>query len=92
MPIQSKKAELTENLELLLAAYQTAPGAFAAATVAKRAAGNDEFFTRLADPEFNFGVMTYDRIVQWAADNWLPGGKAWPREVPRPTKTRANAA
>lgn len=87
------KKQLTQNLIDLLAAYQAKPehgGEYlshrlAPATLSKRAAGNDEFYGRVPEADFNFGVITYDRVVQWFADNW-PADAVWPADVDRPSR------
>lgn len=53
------------------------------ATVAKRALNDNTFFARIGDGKTGFNIRTFDRLVQWFAENW-PEGAEWPASVPFP--------
>jgi hypothetical protein len=86
------KAKLTNDLLLLLDAYQSAPRSLADTTIGKKASGNDAFYPRMRNGDFDFLVGTYDRVVQWYSDNWLPGGNDWPADIWRPQPSQGSQA
>ena len=89
MPVKQKTIR---TLKTLLAAYRTAPGAFAAATIAKRATGNDLFWEKLDDEDSRVTLDACDRMEQWLSDNWLPDGDDWPADIWRPKPTKGSKA
>lgn len=54
-----------------------------------RAAVNDGQFFRRIGGQTSFTVRSYDRVVQWMADNW-PRGAKWPRDIERPARTEVS--
>lgn len=76
------EAVLKSHLTDLAARYAAATGV-PLTTIGSRAINHSKFFERLADPETSITLKTYDRVVQWFADNW-PKGAKWPSKVARP--------
>lgn len=54
------------------------------------ARGDGQFFKRLKDG-CSCTVKTASAIFQWFADNW-PSDLEWPRDIPRPPKSKKEAA
>lgn len=55
-------------------------------TVGLYAIGDSKFFRRISR-DGGFGTNTYDRVMQYCADNW-PTGKQWPAGIPRPKRSK----
>lgn len=57
--------------------------------ISMRIFGKGDFFKRLLDGA-DCRTSTADRAMRWFGDNW-PEDLEWPREVPRPAKTKRAA-
>lgn len=54
------------------------------------ARGDGMFFKRLAEGS-SCTLRTATRVIQWFSDNW-PSDLEWPRSIPRPEKSKKEAA
>lgn len=54
------------------------------------ARGDGMFFKRLSEGS-SCTLKTATIVMQWFSDNW-PGDLEWPRHIPRPPKTKKEAA
>lgn len=52
--------------------------------------GDGQFFRRLADGK-SCTVRTATQVLQWFSDHW-PADLEWPRDIPRPPKSKKEAA
>jgi len=68
--------------------FETAAGV-TKPSVGKLALGDNTFFRRIAAGD-NFTIKTFDKIVQWFAENW-PEAADWPSDLARPVLSRAGA-
>lgn len=59
-------------------------------TIAARAGVHSHFFSRLRKGA-GCRVDTFNRVLGWFSDNW-PADLEWPRHIPRPPKTKKEAA
>ncbi len=59
-------------------------------TASLRAAGKGTYINDLVAGRVGLTIRRRDRIIQWFSDNW-PVDLAWPRDVPRPSKTKVAA-
>lgn len=59
-------------------------------TVAARVGVHSRFFTRLKDGH-GCHIDTFQKVFDWFNDNW-PGDLEWPRQIPRPAKSKREAA
>ena len=76
---------LRAHLLQLASAYSTKTGQ-SYATIGKRALNDNTFFARFEAGDVGFNIRTFDKVVQWFADNW-PADAEWPADVPRPEPT-----
>jgi hypothetical protein len=60
------------------------------ATLSNLAVGHARLFKRIASGA-GCTVRTAERTLQWFSDNW-PADLEWPRSIPRPPKSRKEAA
>lgn len=80
---------LRQSLAAIATAFTEATG-IAASTASKRAVNDQMFIGRVIEGG-GFTIRTYDRAVQWFADNW-PKHAVWPEGVERPEPTVEGAA
>lgn len=59
-------------------------------TVGVYLVNDGKFLDRLAKGH-SCTLRTADRVMSWFSDNW-PADLAWPRDIPRPPKTKREAA
>jgi hypothetical protein len=59
--------------------------------VSMRAMGKGDFFKRLMRPGADCRTQTATRLTQWFGENW-PADLEWPRDIPRPPKSKKEAA
>ena len=60
------------------------------ATISNLAVGHARLFSRIASGA-GCTVRTAERAMQWFSDNW-PADLEWPRAIPRPPRTKREAA
>ena len=59
-------------------------------TVAGRVGVHSRFFTRL-EAQHGCHIATYARVLAWFSENW-PSDLEWPVGIPRPAKSKREAA
>ncbi len=52
--------------------------------------GDGQFFRRLTEGK-SCTIRTANQVVQWFSDHW-PADLEWPRHIPRPPKSKKEAA
>lgn len=82
--------ELRTNLLNCARAYADAKGV-SLATLARLAAGDWRFFSRLDDEKTTFTARKYDEVIQWLSDNW-PDAAQWPMALSRPAPSKTGEA
>ena len=75
------------ELAEVLAAHQ-AVGLFA---ISMRALRKGDFFQNMKHKGTDCRTLTASKLFQWFSDNW-PGDLEWPRHIPRPPKSKKEAA
>ena len=78
----------TETLVTLAKAYAAHSGK-TLSTVSTYAAGDGKFFPRLQGGA-GCTLKRANRIIRWFSDGW-PADLEWPRDIPRPTKSKEAA-
>lgn len=58
--------------------------------ISMRALGKGDFFHKLIERGADCRTRTAARLFQWFSDHW-PADLEWPRDVPRPSKSRSAA-
>lgn len=83
--------ELRANLLICAKTYAAAKNV-SLATLARLAAGDWRFFSRLDDERTTFTARKYDEVIKWISENW-PDDVEWPVEVARvPSPSTEEAA
>lgn len=59
--------------------------------ISMRAMSKGDFFKRLMRPGADCRTQTAVRLTDWFSDNW-PADLEWPRDIPRPPKSKKEAA
>jgi hypothetical protein len=59
--------------------------------ISMRAFGKGDFFKNLMRPGADCRTRTAVRLLQWFTDNW-PDDLEWPSDIPRPPKSKREAA
>lgn len=59
--------------------------------ISMRAMGKGDFFKRLQKPGADCRTGTATRLAAWFSENW-PSDLEWPRNIPRPQKSKKEAA
>ena len=75
---------------ILLADTLAAHGGVTHFAISMRALGKGDFFKNLKDGR-DCRTSTAAKLLQWFSDNWA-SDLEWPRSVPRPPKTKKEAA
>lgn len=60
-------------------------------TVSTYAAHDGKWLTNLASEEAGCTLKKFNRVLAWFDANW-PADLEWPRHIPRPSKTKKEAA
>ncbi|MFZ5749878.1 MAG: hypothetical protein ACOY5U_02310 [Pseudomonadota bacterium] len=79
----------TDTLIELARAYGAHRG-LTLSTVSTYAAADGKFFAQIGKGA-SCTIRKAERIAQWFSDNW-PADLEWPRAIPRPPKSRKEAA
>lgn len=58
--------------------------------ISMRAMGKGDFFKNMIERGYDCRTRTAAKLMQWFSDNW-PADLAWPRDIPRPTKSKEAA-
>ena len=58
--------------------------------ISMRIFGKGDFFHNIITKGSDCRTRTAERVMQWFSDNW-PDDLAWPRDIPRPAKTKRAA-
>ncbi|MBA3908312.1 MAG: hypothetical protein C0524_00210 [Rhodobacter sp.] len=75
------------HLAQTLAAHESV-GHFA---ISMRIFGKGDFFHNIIAKGADCRTRTAERVLTWFADNW-PADLEWPRDIPRPPKSKKEAA
>jgi hypothetical protein len=59
--------------------------------VSMRALGKGDFFLKLGRPGAGCHIRTAERLMRWFSDRW-PSDLEWPADIPRPPKSKQEAA
>ena len=59
--------------------------------ISMRVMGKGDFFKGLMRPGADCRTRTADRVLSWFSENW-PSDLEWPRHIPRPQKSKKEAA
>ncbi len=60
-------------------------------TASLRSAGKGTYIADLIADRVGLTVRRRDNIMQWFSDNWPDEDLSWPRDIPRPAKTKEAA-
>ncbi len=60
--------------------------------ISMRALGKGDFFKKMIELGYDCRTRTAERLMQWFSDNWPDQELAWPRDIPRPTPNKKEAA
>lgn len=58
--------------------------------ISMRALGKGDFFKNMIEKGYDCRTRTAARLMSWFSDNW-PADLQWPRDIPRPVKSREAA-
>lgn len=59
--------------------------------ISMRALGKGDFFKKLRQPGAGCHIRTAERLMRFFADQW-PADLEWSRDIPRPPKSKKEAA
>jgi len=59
--------------------------------ISMRALGKGDFFKNMIEKGADCRTQTAARLFGWFSDNW-PADLEWPRHIPRPAKSKREAA
>lgn len=59
--------------------------------ISMRALRKGDFFMKLRDPSRGCTLRTAENLMTWFDANW-PADLEWPRDIPRPPKSKKEAA
>lgn len=73
-----------------LAQLYTAHTGLTLSTVSSYSANDGKWLPRIESGEAGCTVRRLQRVTRWFSDNW-PADLAWPRDIPRPSKSKEAA-